>query len=128
MAMNAMQASDSDAMPAAPGALGDDPETLRDMLRALADRAGYGPEALVEWCSADAPGTPPGMPPLYYAALLPADALADMPLGLGDTVAAALTDLIWTVGGAALLSDLRAGDGAARTAGVACDAPIHDEQ
>ena len=81
----------------------------RETVRALAAQAGYQPDVLAEWSSADVPGAPLGVPPLYYAALLPRGDADDMPLGLGDSPAAALTDLIWALGGPllhdALLSD-----------------------
>jgi hypothetical protein len=111
--------SESDHARAASGAQGGDPEALRDALRKLADAAGYRPDALVEWCSADAPGTPADLPPLYYAALLSDDPQADMPLGLGDTPVAALTDLLWAVGGSGLLADLLADKSAAESPNAA---------
>jgi hypothetical protein len=81
----------------------------RETVRMLAAQAGYWPDALAEWSSADVPGAPLDMPPLFYAALLPRGDADDMPLGLGDSPAAALTDLIWALGGpmlhAALLAD-----------------------
>jgi hypothetical protein len=111
--------SESDQARAASGAPGGDPEALRDTLRKLAAAAGYRPNALVEWCSADAPGTPADLPPLFYAALLPDDPQADMPLGLGDTPVAALTDLLWAVGGSELLADLLADTSAAESPNAA---------
>jgi hypothetical protein len=101
-------ASDPEHTSAAALGLGSDPEALRDTLRTLAVAAGYSPDALIEWCSADVPGAPADLPPLYYAAFLPSDQQADMPLGLGETLAAALIDLVWTLGSPSLLSDMLA--------------------
>jgi hypothetical protein len=56
---------------------------------------------------------------LYYAALLPDDPQADMPLGLGDTPVAALTDLLWALGGSGLLADLLADTSAAEAPNAA---------
>ncbi len=78
----------------------------RDGIRALAKSAGFGSSTLVEWSSADAPGAPPDLAPLYYAALLPADPSTDMPLGLGDSPSTALTDLLWSLSGPILLHDV----------------------
>jgi hypothetical protein len=80
--------------------------TARVTIRHVAAVLGYRSEALVEWCSADVPGASSDLPLLYYAALLSDDPEADMPLGLGETPAAALTDLLWALGGTALLADL----------------------
>jgi hypothetical protein len=110
IAMIAMDAAESDEMDTSrvvSGGPGSTSELLREALRTLSRAAGYPPEALVEWSSADAPGAPTDLPPLHYAALLPDARQVDMPLGLGDTPAAALTDLLWTLGGSALLADLR---------------------
>lgn len=109
--MFGMHSSDHNNLPVLLSALGGDPESLRAVLRALAAAAGYHPDALMEWSSADAPALsehPSDLPSLYYAALLPADPHADLPLGLGDTPAAALTDLLWTLGGSHLLAALQA--------------------
>lgn len=78
----------------------------RDAIHTLAKSAGFGSSTLVEWSSADAPGAPPDLAPLYYAALLPADAATDMPLGLGDSPSTALTDLLWSLSGPILLHDV----------------------
>jgi hypothetical protein len=99
-------AVDAASAQAATAALLDHPEALRDVLRALAAAYGYQLDALVEWCSADVPGTPPDLPPLYYATLPPNSTHADMPLGLGESPSAALADLIWALGCTALLADV----------------------
>jgi hypothetical protein len=101
-------ALDADTSRAATAELLDHPEALRDVLRTLAAAAGYHSTTVIEWCSADAPGTPTDIPPLYYAAVRPDDADTDMPLGLGDSPSAALADLIWTLGSPALLADVLA--------------------
>jgi hypothetical protein len=46
------------------------------------------------------------LPPLYYA-LVNIDLADDMPLGIGPTAVAALTDLHWQIHASALLADLR---------------------
>jgi hypothetical protein len=127
MQMIAMNGSDHEHMRGPLEAPGDDPEALREMLRALAGATGYAPDALVEWCSADAPDTPANMPPLYYAALRPCDPLSDMPLGLGESTGAALTDLLWMLGGPALVSDLRTEGAARREVGAVCEMPAGEE-
>lgn len=90
--------------------LGMNAGTAREAVRTLAQAAGFASETLVEWCSADAPGAPDDLPALYYAALLPENPTDDMPLGLGDSPAAALIDLLWALGGPLLLMQLRAYD------------------
>lgn len=45
------------------------------------------------------------LPPLYYA-LVNVDLADDMPLGIGPTALAALTDLHWQIHATALLADL----------------------
>jgi hypothetical protein len=90
--------------------LGISAAAAREAVSALASSLGNGAGVLTEWSSADAPGAPTDIPPLYYAALLPTDSAGDMPLGLGDTPAAALSDLLWALGGPLLLADLAAGD------------------
>jgi hypothetical protein len=83
----------------------------RRIIRALAEICGLRAHRLIEWSSADAEGeTPASDPPLYYAALLPDDARDEMPLGLGDTPAAALADLLWALGAPALRAALAAAD------------------
>lgn len=85
--------------------------SARQAVRALATRGGYATHTLMEWSSADAPGTPTaGQPALYYAALLPNTAADDMPLGIGATAAAALGDLLWALGASGLLAALAADD------------------
>lgn len=108
--MIAMNAFESDNSRALLGEHGGELEALRAELHAVAGASGYPAEALTEWCSADAPGAPAGLPPLYYAALLPGNAGTDMPLGLGESAAAALIDLLWTLGGSALLAAVRTRD------------------
>ena len=81
-----------------------------ETVRMLAAQSGYEPDALAVWSSADVPGAPPDVPPLYYAALLPHGDADDVPLGLGDSPAAALTDLIWALGGPMLRDALLADD------------------
>ena len=90
--------------------LGMDASAARQAARTLARAAGFAPETLLEWSSADAPGAPEDLPALYYAVLLPENATDDMPLGLGDTPAAALLDLLWALGGPLLLLRLSAHD------------------
>ena len=80
----------------------------RATIRTLARAAGLGAGKLVEWSSADAPGAPPDLMPLYYAAWLPAGLADDLPLGLGTTPAEALADLLWAMGAPGLRHDLRA--------------------
>jgi hypothetical protein len=82
--------------------------TTRATIRTLARAAGLGAGKLVEWSSADAPGAPLDLAPLYYAAWLPAGLSDDMPLGLGMTPAEALADLLWALGAPGLTHDLRA--------------------
>jgi hypothetical protein len=84
----------------------------RRIIRALAPLCGLRAHRLVEWSSADAPDTPTSsdLPPLYYATLLPDDARDEMPLGLGDTPAAALADLLWALGDPLLRAALRTDD------------------
>jgi hypothetical protein len=90
--------------------LGMNADAAREAVCALAHATGFGPGSLREWCSADAPGAPEDLPALYYAALLPFTADDNMPLGLGDSPAAALVDLLWALGGPLLLTQLRAND------------------
>jgi hypothetical protein len=82
----------------------------RRIIRGLAEICGLRAHRLIEWSSADAADAPPAsdLPPLYYAALLPDDARDEMPLGLGDTPAAALADLLWALGEPVLRAALRA--------------------
>ncbi len=82
----------------------------RATIRTLARAAGLGAGKLVEWSSADAPGAPPDLMPLYYAAWLPTGLADDLPLGLGTTPAEALADLLWALGAPGLRHDLRAQD------------------
>jgi hypothetical protein len=82
----------------------------RATIRTLAHAAGLGAGKLAEWCSADAPGAPPDLMPLYYAAWLPAGAADDLPLGLGTTPAEALADLLWALGTPGLRHDLATHD------------------
>jgi hypothetical protein len=82
----------------------------RATIRTLARAAGLGAGKLAEWCSADAPGAPPDLTPLYYAAWLSAGAADDLPLGLGLTPAEALSDLLWALGAPGLRYDLAAHD------------------
>jgi hypothetical protein len=82
----------------------------RATIRTLARAAGLGAGKLAEWSSADAPGVPPDLMPLYYAAWLPAGPVDDLPLGLGTTPAEALADLLWALGAPGLSHDLRAHD------------------
>jgi hypothetical protein len=97
--------------------LGVSARSARAAIRALARLHGFGPDALVEWSSVDANGgAADGLPPLYYAALRPGPDRDDMPLGLGDTAAAALADLLWTLGGPMLAAAVRA-DGAESPSG-----------
>ena len=85
--------------------------SARQAIRALAARTGHGAYTLVEWSNADAPGDlPTGVPVLYYAALLPNAAADDMPLGLGESAAEALGDLLWVLGAPVLLEALAADD------------------
>jgi hypothetical protein len=85
--------------------------SARQAIRARAARAGYEAHTLVEWSNADAPGEmPDGVPVLFYAALLPRAAADDMPLGLGETAAEALGDLLWALGSPVLLAALAADD------------------
>jgi hypothetical protein len=127
MQMIAMNGSDHEHMRGPLRAPGDDPEALREVLRVLAGATGYAPDALVEWCSADAPDTPANVPPLYYAALMPSDPLLDMPLGLGESAVAALNDLLWMLGGPALVSDLRTESAARREVGVVSEMQAGEE-
>ncbi|HYM28485.1 MAG TPA: hypothetical protein VET66_10070 [Steroidobacteraceae bacterium] len=80
----------------------------RATIRTLARAAGLGAGRLVEWSSADAPGAPPDLMPLYYAAWLPSGLADDLPLGLGLTPAEALADLLWALGTPELRHALRA--------------------
>ena len=49
----------------------------------------------------------PHLPPLFYV-LAPETLDGDMPLGMGDSPRAALTDLLWTLRATRLLDDLEA--------------------
>jgi hypothetical protein len=89
----------------------------RTTIRTLARAAGLGAGKLVEWSSADAPGAPPDLMPLYYAAWLPSGLADDLPLGLGLTPAEALADLLWALGAPGLRHDL----------GTREDAPLTDD-
>jgi hypothetical protein len=78
----------------------------RAAIESLARVAGYGSGALTEWSSADVPGAPLDLAPLYYAAWLPVDSADDLPLGLGGSPAEALADLLWALGAPALATSL----------------------
>jgi hypothetical protein len=86
--------------------------STRQIIDGLAQISGLRAHRLVEWISprAEDISIASGPPPLYYAALLPDDAEDEMPLGLGESPAAALTDLLWTLGGPVLCSALSADD------------------
>lgn len=87
-------------------------DEARQTIGALAVASGFGADALIEWCSAwaDEPSSE-DCPPIYYASLLPSPyvELDDLPLGIGATPDAALSDLLWALGapmlGATLLAD-----------------------
>lgn len=87
-------------------------DEARHTIGTLAVAAGFGADALIEWCSAwaDEP-TSEDCPPIYYASLLPCPTfeIDDLPLGIGATPIAALSDLLWALGtpslDAALLAD-----------------------
>ncbi len=97
----------------------------RRIIRGLAEICGLRAHRLIEWSSADAPHMPSAsdLPPLYYAALLPDDARDEMPLGLGETPAAALADLLWALGEPVLRSALRADEPEPPDATEAGEAP-----
>lgn len=82
----------------------------RRVIRGLAEICGLRAHRLIEWCSPGREGTSSAsdLPPLYYAALVPDDAQDEMPLGLGDSPAAALADLLWALGDPVLRSALAA--------------------
>jgi hypothetical protein len=96
--------------------------TTRATIRTLARAAGLGAGKLAEWSSADAPGAPLDLAPLYYAAWLPAGPADDLPLGLGTTPAEALADLLWALGAPGLRHDLHAHEEAPAADDAAVDA------
>ena len=91
------------------GEMGVPVAAAREAIYALARHAGYESFTLIEWSGAEVPGAvPPGEAPLYYAVLLTGEGDEDVPVGLGDTRAAALSDLLWSLGAPVLLDALSA--------------------
>jgi hypothetical protein len=97
--------------------LGVTSDLVREAIFRQAGAAGLGSASLKEWSSVDADeGASQDMPPLYYAALLPLHGGAEMPLGIGDSPANALIDLLWELAGPSLVEEVRSDPTGASTA------------